>query len=296
MVLALFGLVAGCQGRSNTPAGSILTQVFEPFKPEDPSEVARDLFDVSDADKRRRAVSLFSAASFGGEETYVRAYRLLLGGETREDKTKIVGEPDPDATVRAASVKALGLHGTVDDVAIILPRLDDKASFVRWEAAKALAKIHNPIAIRPLLRKLHEHKPLSRPQTGEKVNERRGDNDPDVRRACASALGQYPTAAVFDGLVGALDDGNYRVAYAARQSLETLTGYDLGPEPGDWLLWAKQHRKELFKHQKVYTWQPYTRPKGLLDKFQFWKEEKPVPSRVPTGQKISAHSREQTKS
>ncbi len=295
-LLLVGAFVAGCQSLQTGGGDSILANVLEPFKAEDPSDLARDMFDVSDADKRRHAVAQFSAASFGGEETYLRTYRLLLGGETTENKPKIVGAPDSDATVRAAAVKALGLHGTVDDVAIILPRLDDDVPFVRWEAAKALTKIHNPIAIRPLMRKLHEHRPLGLPQTDTATNERRGDDDPDVRRACAAALGQYATPGVFDGLVGALDDGNYRVSYAARQSLVTLTGYDLGPEPGDWLLWAKKNRKELFKHQKIYTWQPYKTAKRLIDKVQFWKDDKPVPSRVPTGKKISARSHARDKS
>lgn len=297
-VVLLFGCVlTGCQGLGgNSNGGSILTQVLDPFKAEDPSTLARDMFDPVDADKRRHAVSQFSAASFGGEQTYLRTYRLLLGGEATENKPKIVGQPDHDATVRAAAVKALGLHGTVDDVVLILPRLNDEVSFVRWEAAKALAKIHNPIAIRPLLRKLHEYKPLSGQLADAAKTGRRGDHDPDVRRACARALGQYASPGVFDGLVGALDDRNYRVAFAARQSLITLTNYDLGHEPGDWLLWAKKNRDTLFKHQQDYTWQPYRKPRGLIDKAQFWKEDNPVPSRVPTGKKISARAHPQTKS
>ncbi len=277
MIVALASCAAaGCQGKGQGPLGSWMSNLFEPFKSEDPGEVARSAFDVTDADKRRRAISLFAAAPFGGSEPYLRLYRMMLGGGAGGE-ARLVGGPDPDATVRAAAVKALGIHGSVDDVKIIVPRLDDDVTFVRWEAAKALAKIHNRAAIRPLLLSLRENTGLS----GGKDSS--GESDPDVRQACAAALGQYATPAVFDGLVAALDDSNFGVAHTARQSLQTLTGYDMGNEPGDWLLWAKRHGGALFTDQESYVWQPYNSPPGLWDKMQFWKKRKHLPPRTPTG-------------
>ena len=74
----------GCQAlESGNPIGSLI----EPLMPPKPREVAADLFNISDADKRRRSVALLTSESFGGEEAYVRAYRLLID--------------DPDTLVRA---------------------------------------------------------------------------------------------------------------------------------------------------------------------------------------------------
>ena len=261
--------------------GSFISTLIEPLKQESPSEIARSAFNVADPDKRRRAMSLFAAAPFGGAEPYLRLYRMMLGSGLRGEAA-MVGSPDPDATVRAAAVKALGIHGTVDDVKIIIPRLDDEVAFVRWEAAKALGRIHSPIAIRPLLRTVREKRGL---RGGLDSG---GDQDVDVRQACAAALGQYASPAVFDGLVAALDDSDFGVAHAARGSLTTLIGYDMGSEPGDWLLWARKHPGEVFSDQQIYTWQPYKRPPLVLDKLQFWKKPKDVPPRLPTGQTVQS--------
>jgi len=281
-------LCSGCHGKGKGPVGSFMSTLIEPLRQEDPSEVARNAFNVTDADKRRRAVSLFAAAPFGGDKPYLRLYRMMLGGGIT-GKTVMVGSPDPDATVRAAAVKALGLHGTVDDVKIIIPRLDDQVAFVRWEAAEALGQIHSPSAIRPLLRTVREKTGLKEGADSD------GDQDADVRQACAIALGQYATPAVFDGLVAALDDSNFGVAHAARDSLMTLTGYDMGVEPGDWLLWAKKHPGEMFKYQQVYKWQPYKSPPSVLEKVQFWKTPREVPPRFPTGQAVQSRARSDSK-
>ena len=282
--------LAGCQGEGQGPLGSLLGTFIEPLQPESPRELAVQLFDVTDADNRRKAIALFSSASFGGAEVYVKWYRLMLGGSS-ESPTRIVSPPDHDATVRSASVRALGIHGDVDDVKLIIPLLDDEVAFVRWEAAKALGKIHHPSTVRPLLRKLREETALDPDGVPVEQLERRGDPDPDVRKACAVALGQYATPAVFDGLVSALTDSDFGVAHAARQSLKTLTGFDIGPEPSDWLIWEKRHRGKLFKNQQEYTWQPFESPPSLLDKMQFWKTTKPIPRRVPTGFEAGADAK-----
>ena len=223
-----------------------IDEVIADLTPPKPGEIAREAFDPTDADKRRRSVSLLSAAYFGGEEPYLRAYRLLID--------------DPDATVRAACVKALGYHGDVNDAnKLIIPRLGDDNVFVRWEAAQALQKIHTTEAIEPLIKAT-------------------GDEDADVRLAAADALGQFPRADVFQVLVSLLDDPEFSVAHAARESLSTLTGYDMGPDGGDWLLWSERNRDRLFVHQQRYTWEPYEPHRGWFEKAKFWKGyDKPQP-------------------
>ena len=169
----------------------------------------------------------------------------------------------PDATVRAACVQALGTHGTVEDAELIVARLGDTASFVRWEAARALRKIHNPIAVGPLIQTL--------------LN----DQDIDTRIAAATALGQFPQSRVFQALVGALDDRSYGVVQAAQRSLHQLTGHDLGDDGRAWLNWARQRDGTLFDAQVAYRWHPYVKPRGFVDVIQFWRKPQEVPPRRP---------------
>lgn len=215
--------------------------------PTRPADVARNAFNLHDADLRRRSVVDLANAPFGGEEPYVRMYRMLAD--------------DPDATVRAAAVKALGQHGEVEDAALIAERLRDEAPFVRWQAARALQKIHDPSVAPALIAALGT------------------DEDVDVRMAAARALGQYPQPAVVQALVAALDDGNFGVVRAAHGSLRTLTGRDLGIDPRPWLQWTRANPQSLFERQRPYGWRPYAESPGLIERTQFWR--KPDPQRIP---------------
>jgi len=247
--------LAGC----NKPGQEFsIPGLVKSFAPPTPSEVAREAFDLSDPDKRRRSVTLLSAAPYGGDEPYLKMYRLLID--------------DPDATVRAACVKALGLHGEVKDAEVILASLTDPVQIVRWEAAKALQKIHNPIAVKPLIKAVRE------------------DDDADVRMASAYALGQYTEPGVFNALVLALDDRDYAVIHAAVTSLRTLTGQDFDNDGEAWLAWSQDNREQLFAQRQPYQWQPFVKPRGLIDKAQFWKEHNPPQPRPPTGLEQTAAS------
>lgn len=239
-------LLTGCSGDSP------VTSVFKDLMPPTPKQAASDLFNPYDPDARRKALALIQASPFGGEEVYVRTYRTLVS--------------DEDSTVRAAAIRALGLHGQVKDAELIVPKLDDKIDYVRWEAARALQKIHNPVAIAPLMKRMR----LS------------VEEHADVRQACAYALGQYAEQRVFQALVGALTETDFGVINAARLSLVTLTGEDLGNDGGKWLAWSKE-RQDLFANQREYTWMPFDKPASFLDTVQFWKEKKVPQPQTPIG-------------
>lgn len=253
LLAALLALPWGCSapGKGNPFTGSI-GEMFEPLFKRTPSQLARDAFDGGDPDRRRRAIAMLSSADWGGEEVYVRTYRMAAEG-------------DDDESVRAAALNALGRHGTPDDVPVIVANLEHANAFVRLEAAIALQRIHGPDAVDPLIAAMAN------------------DVDADVRMAAARALGQYAEPAVFDALVGALRDNHYGVVHHAHQSLELLTGAGLGLATRQWLHWGKAHAEHLFDNRGAYVWHPYQRPRGLLDKAQFWKRQEPVPPRPPTG-------------
>jgi hypothetical protein len=240
-------VLVGCSSEQGFSPGD----VTKAFLPPSPGQVARDAFNIYDADVRRRSVAVLSSAKFGGEEPYVRLYRLLID--------------DPDPTVRAACAMALGLHGTPDDVKQLIACLEDGSSIVRWEGAKALQKIHETSAVLPLARAMKE------------------DEDADVRMACAFALGQYPEPRVFQALVGALEDPSFGVVRAGLKSLQTLTGQDFGLDGAPWLEWASGHEGMLFARQRTYVWYPYVAPSRLIDKVQFWKRNDRSQPRTPTG-------------
>jgi len=246
----LGGALTGCAGSSSS--GDVFSDLVAPFIQPTPSQVAREAFNVYDADKRRRAVALLSASSFGHEQPYVRMYRLLID--------------DQDPTVRAACAHALGTHGTPEDALIFIKLLDDDTGFVRWEAAKALQKIHHQDAFRPLIKTIAN------------------DEDADVRMAAAAALGQYPTLPVYNALVGALSSHDFGVVQAAADSLALLTGEDLGTDGRAWLDFASSHvGDKLFAGQKQYTYMPYQKPPGKLQKMKFWEETQTVHPLAPVG-------------
>ena len=258
-VPACIASLAGCAGD-----GSPLSVILDPAKTASPSQVARDAFNVYDADVRRDSVALLSSAPFGGEGPYLRLYRLLFD--------------DPDATVRAACVQALGMHGAEQDLRLLIGALErDRSAVVRWEAAKALQKIHAEDAIVPLVQAL------------------RHDQDNDVRIAAAYALGQYPEPRVFNALVGALDDTDFGVVQTSQHSLATLTGQDFAPDGRRWLTWADEHRKDLFTGQRPYVWWPYEKPRGFWDKARFWEEPEPTLPRPARGTMAAAPQVDESK-
>jgi hypothetical protein len=246
---ALSAVLSGCTGPNNS--GDAFADFVNSILPPKPSQVAREAFNVYDADLRRRSVAMLSSSHFGGEEPYVRMYRLLID--------------DQDPTVRAACAHALGIHGTTDDASVLISLLKDDTGFVRWEAAKALQKIHHNDAILPLIDVLAN------------------DEDADVRIAAAQALGQYPTRPVFNALVGALIDHNFGVVQSASESLAMLTGQDLGTDGGHWLDFAAASGNDLFKGQRRYTYMPYQEPQGTFDKMKFWDKPEPVLPQAPVG-------------
>ncbi len=239
-------------GDDDTP---LLVELTRNLAGPTPAQAGRDGFDRQDADKRRRAIALISSADWGGESEYLAVYRLILS--------------DPDPTVRAACVAALGRHGQPDDAILIAPQLGADEADLRWETAKALRKLHHGVVVPRLIQTLQS------------------DDDPDTRMAAAEALGQYRRRDVFDALVGALTSPDFGTAHAARRSLTLLTGADAGPEPADWQQLANAKTRTngdaLFADAQPYTYREYVKPPGFLDKAQFWRDPEAEATKRPIG-------------
>ncbi len=229
------GAVIGCSSM-----GQDLSALGESIMPVNPDKAVRLMVDPHDPDNRRRGTVLIANSPFGGADAYLAMYR-----------DRVENERDP--LVKAASIGALGRYGGPEDAPRIAGALGDEQELqVRWEAAKALQRIHNPTVVSPLLQTLGDE--------GEQ---------PDIRVATAVALGQYPQDRVFQGLIGALDAVELSVNLAAQQSLVMLTGEDFRLDPRAWLRWYNAV-EQPFARQQEYLYPTYQRRQTWLEKLAFW--------------------------
>ncbi|MEM6392849.1 MAG: HEAT repeat domain-containing protein [Planctomycetota bacterium] len=248
-VLLLLPLT-GCTGRSGYPVvGRIVDIVTTPT----PRQAVLNAFNTFDPDLRRESIDLLAASPFGGEEQYLKTYRLIID--------------DPDPLVTAACLRALGRHGDTSDGPAIIRRLNNESPMVRWAAADALQRIHLPrTAVQPLITAVNE------------------DESTDVRRSAAVALGQYEQPVVFDTLVGVLNDANFTVSQAAHQSLVFLTGQaELPVDSRPWIAWASDNRGRLFTGGEAYVYRDYPNLPTFFDWLQFWKDDPPPVFGTPAG-------------
>jgi hypothetical protein len=208
--------------KSDSILGAIKTQPT-------PRDAAAWATDPYDADKKARGTTLVLNAPFGGADAWLALYREYL--------------TDPSPGVRASAARGLGLHGSPEDVPLIVPMLKDKEKSVRLDAVKALQRLHNPVAIAPLIAAMDSQKEV----------------EPDVRAEAASALGQYPENRVLGALIAALADDQLIVSNSAWSSLRTLTGNEtLSDDHKSWTNWAKD-TKTPFANQRPYYYPVFRR-------------------------------------
>lgn len=181
-----------------------------------------------DADERYRGTLLLSNAPFAGEAVYLSLFR-----DNANDK---------DPGVRAAAIRAIGLHGSTEDATLLIVKLKDEDPSVRTEAARSLQRIHSADAVVPLLEALSSQK----------------EQAPEVRVEAASALGQYPQSRVVESLIAALGDEKLAVNAAVQDSLRTLTGQDFGVVQSAWQTWYKSSGS-LFDARAAYVYPVFYR-------------------------------------
>lgn len=235
---------AGCQTISDDFADAT-GGLFPPS----PTEAAQMMLDPHDPDRRREGTNWIGNSPFGGADVYVRAYRDYVQHEQHE-------------LVLVEAIRALARHGTPDDAPLIAKHLTHPNAQVRWQAARGLQRLHNPVVVNALLDRLRDE-----------------SEEPDVRIAAAVAVGQYPQDRVFQALVSALLTRHLAINTAARESLVTLTSKDFGFEARDWMNWYNQ-QNDPFAEQQAYLYPTYHRDYNWFEKLVMWSpkmQEQPAP-------------------
>lgn len=242
---AAIAALGGCDGFEVQPGTTGLLQVFS-----EPSitQAAGWAIDKYDADKRYRGTMILANKPFAGEELYLKLF--------------VDNASDPDSGVRTAATRALGNHGGPEHVPVLLKSLQDQDKLVRLEAARALQRIHNPIAVDPLIRASDPEKEIQ----------------PEIRAEAADALGQYAEPRVLGALQKCLADTSLSVNYAGLRSLRTLTGQDFGLERLAWRLWLDQ-ASDPFKARIAYVYPVFRREKSTVEYVPFV----PGPPNEPEG-------------
>jgi hypothetical protein len=238
---------AGC-----TTASDDLSDLARAFSPKSPLQAAMMAADPSDADQRRQGIVLLGNAPFGGAAPYLKLYREYAAS-------------DADPLVRASALRALGRHGTPEDATILAGNLTHADPTVRAAAAAGLQRLHNPQVVPALVAVL--------------LNE---SEDPGIRAAVARGLGQYPDHRAFQALVTGVDAWELSVNLAARASLATLTGQDLGLDAAAWFDWYEQTARagDPFAGGREYLYPTFQREPTLFERLAFWSTrtyEQPAP-------------------
>lgn len=235
-LVALLALPSGCD-----TIGSDFEAFTESFNPPTPAQAATWAVDTSNPENQRRGIALLASAPWGGAEAYQKLYRLYVEEQT-------------DPLVKGFAVRALGRHGDASDAPLVVKELNSQYRPVRLEAAKALQRLHDPAAADAIWKKLID-------QT----------EDSEIRTELAIALGQYPTDAVFQALIAALDHRELAVNLAALDSLQTITGKDFGLDQRAWNQWrASVGTAQAFRTDDRFLYPTFRREKGLMDYVLFW--------------------------
>jgi len=259
--IALITATVGCQldtgGGRRTGSGESLLELVGPPTP---AEAAQWAVDPNSPDNRQQGLLLLANAPFGGESVYMELYRL--------------GLDDDDAAVRAAAIKAFGLHGGPPEGRLVLERLTPAEDvLVRREAARTISRIHLPESVGELIAML----------------DRRVDPAAEPRALAAEALGQHREPRVVQALIGALADPRLVVGESARRSLETLTGEDLGPEPEPWLVWTER-TSDPFAGARTFYYTVFQRDRWFIEYIIPWDEPPNEIASTPAGMPLEAEA------
>lgn len=247
----LCGLVAsGCAQPGTYRKGAPgLIALMAPPPLEEAAKLARNPYSAND---RYAGTTQLAGEARGGEPEHVQVYLDNMG--------------DVDPGVRAASVRALGLHGGSEHAGIIAKRLADDDVGVRVEAARALQRVHAPGVVPTLLVHLGVEK----------------EDDARVRYEVARALGQYRENRVVEALIASLAEDEFVVNDASAWSLRVLTGQDFSSDSRAWLAWYKAS-KNPFAAGQGYTYPVFSRGKYVWEYIPFVAQPPNEAAGLPVG-------------
>ncbi len=249
IIAACFMTGFGCDSLQASPgARSILQLSTGPT----PTQAVAWALDEYDPNNRYRGTMYLATQRWGGGPEYLQLY---------VDAIK-----DEDAGVRSAGVRGLALHGGPEHVPLILETLVDEDRIVRIDSARALQRIHAPVAVEPLMKAM---------QADLEESEL-------VRAEAADALGQYAEPRVVDALIAALSDTNLAVNEATRKSLRTLTGQDFELDISAWVNWVRG-RDNLFAARSAYVYPAFWRERKILEYLPFVGQPPVEEPSIPVG-------------
>ncbi|MDA0802735.1 MAG: HEAT repeat domain-containing protein [Planctomycetota bacterium] len=226
-----FGVLAGCDTIT-----SDFQWLGQQISPPSPGEAATWAVDPTNPTLQREGLALIGDASFGGEEQYLKLYRVYV-------------EESIDPLVKSAAILALARYGTTDDAFMIAKQLRSPNAQVRLAAAKGLQRIYQPKVEADLWRSLLLAE----------------EEDSNIRVELALALGQYRSDAAFQALVAALDQPELSVNRAAEWSLWVMTAQSHGLNRPEWLRWYEATPvASRFTPPTDYLFLTYQRPFGWL--------------------------------
>ncbi len=206
------------------------------ISPPTPAEAATWAVDPTNPSLQREGLALLAGASFGGNEEYLKLYRVYV-------------EESIDPLVKSAAITALSHHGTAEDAFIIAKQLDSPNVQVRLASAKGLQRIYQPRVEQVIWSKLTVAQ----------------EDDSTIRVELALALGMYRSDAAFQALIAALDQPELGVNRAAEWSLWIMTGQSHGLDRRAWLTWYDATPvKARFTPSTDYLFLTYQRPFGFL--------------------------------
>jgi hypothetical protein len=212
--LLLLIVSAGCDAmnRGADDIGKTARPFFEFVSGKTPLKAAKKMENPDSPDARWQGMMWLVSHDYGRKPPYTTRYQQIA-------------QNDPDWFVRAMAVRALNRSRDKSATFVFIKALDDTATQVRLEAAKALANVPDAKAT-PALLKI----------TGN------ANDDRDVRIAAADALRHYRSIEVARVLVNQLQERNYGVAWQSRHSLKKLTGKDLRYDEAAWLAFLTKDR------------------------------------------------------
>ena len=213
--------VAGCASNGE---GFSLDAFVKGLLPSSSGDVLEESVLSADPDVRRKALYAMSKWKESDAELVTLVGITLLGEKdmmTRVQAARTLGAwADPEG-LGYLSIALTGDSSDADmalgtEGGLTLPKVADRSKFVRGEAAKALGNIPEDGAVASLVAAL------------------RTDVDRDVRIRCVRALRHHRNVAAAKALILALADNCLAVRVTARESLEYMTGQDLGDDPAAW--------------------------------------------------------------